>query len=72
MEMMTKITKIIENFAKTGQPAIENEAVEWEVVTKDFNCLTITEKGCVMEILPEKETLDSWNSIYEDEGVRYY
>lgn len=68
--MMTKVTKLIESFAGNGTPKIEGEDIIWEPVTRDFNCLTINENKCETEVLPEKEVLDVWNSIFEEEGIQ--
>lgn len=70
--MMEKMTKLIERFILTGDPNTEAENLVWEPVTGDFNCLTINEKNFEIGVFPEKDVLDVWNSIFEEENVKVY
>lgn len=71
-EMMEKITKLIESFLATGNPNTETENILWEPVTEEFKCLTINEANFEINVFPEKDVLDVWNSIFDEESVKVY
>ncbi|XP_070493873.1 esterase B1-like [Chironomus tepperi] len=71
-KMMEKMIKLIESFLLTRNPNTEAENVVWEPVTDEFNCLTINEKNFEIGVFPEKDVLDVWNSIFEEENVKVY